>query len=83
MEYPRFKWLVASKIAGAPHPDLFGGLQTVAPFLREQGVGGIVTLFDRPLEPNVESFGFGYLFAETPDFGPPPDLPQILAFMET
>jgi atypical dual specificity phosphatase len=83
IEYPRFKWLVASKIAGAPHPDLFGGLPVIASFLREQGIGGIVTLCERPLEPNVKSLGFEYLFAETPDFRPPSDLPRILAFMET
>ena len=83
IEYPRFKWLVASKIAGAPHPDLFGGLPMVAPFLREQGIGGIVTLCERPLEPNVESLGFAYLFSETPDFRPPSDLPRILAFMDS
>jgi protein-tyrosine phosphatase len=82
IEYPRFKWLVASKIAGAPHPDLFGGLTVVASFLREQGIGGIVTLCERPLEQNVESLGFKYLFAETPDFRPPSDLPRILAFVE-
>ncbi|HEV2913724.1 MAG TPA: dual specificity protein phosphatase family protein [Pyrinomonadaceae bacterium] len=82
IQYPRFKWLVASKIAGAPHPDLFGGLQIVASFLREQGIGGIVTLCERPLEPNAESLGFANLFAETPDFRPPSDFPRILAFME-
>lgn len=82
IEYPRFKWLVPGKIAGAPHPDLFGGLPMLASFLREQGIGGIVTLYERPLELDVESLGFEYLFAETPDFRPPSDLPRILAFME-
>ena len=24
VEYPRFRWLVTDKIAGAPHPDLSG-----------------------------------------------------------
>lgn len=83
IEYPRFKWLVPGKIAGAPHPDLFGGLPMVSSFLREQGIGGIVTLCEQPLEPSVESLGFEYLFAETPDFRPPSGLPRILAFMET
>jgi atypical dual specificity phosphatase len=83
IEYPRFKWLVVSKIAGAPHPDLSGGLPVVASFLREQGIGGIVTLCEQPLKPNAESLGFEYLFAETPDFRPPSDFPRILAFMET
>jgi Polymorphic toxin system, DSP-PTPase phosphatase len=82
MEYPRFKWLVPGKIAGAPHPDLFDGLAAVAPFLRSQGIAAIVTLFDRPLQPNPESLGFRSLFVDTPNFRPPPDLPRILAFME-
>lgn len=81
IEYPRFAWLVDGKIAGGPHPDLFGGLPALAPFLREKGVGGIVTVCDRPLEANVESLGFEYHFAETPDFAPPSNLPGILAFM--
>jgi atypical dual specificity phosphatase len=80
--YPRFKWLVTNKVAGAPHPDLFGGLPVVASFLREQGIGSIVTLCERPLEPNAQSLGFKYLFAETPDFRPPSDFLPILAFME-
>jgi atypical dual specificity phosphatase len=83
IEYPRFKWFVAGQIADAPHPDLSGGLQTLASFLREQGIGGIVTLCERPLEPNVESLGFDSLFVETPDFRPPSDLARILAFIDT
>jgi hypothetical protein len=43
LEYPRFKWLVPGRIAGAPHPDLSGGLVAMAPFLRAQGVGAIIT----------------------------------------
>lgn len=82
IEYPRFNWLVPGKIAGAPHPDLYDGLPAVAAFLRAQGVGGIVTLFDKPLEPNAEELGFHYLFVETPDFSPPPDLARILAFVD-
>ena len=81
--YPRFNWLVPDRIAGAPHPDLHGGLTALAGFLRERGVGGIVTLYDRPLEPDPESLGFHYLFVETADFRPPPDLPRILGFIDT
>jgi hypothetical protein len=43
LEYPPFKWLVPGRIAGAPHPDLSGGLVAMAPFLRAQGVGAIIT----------------------------------------
>ena len=81
-EYPRFNWLEYSKVAGAPHPDLNGGLRAVTPFLRGQGIGGIVTLFDKPLEPNPEELGFQYLFVLTPDYQPPRDLPRIIAFIE-
>lgn len=82
IEYPRFNWLVRGKLAGAPHPDLYQGLPAVAPFLRGQGIGGIVTLFDEPLTPNAEELGFRYLFIQTPDFRPPPDLSGILSFIE-
>ena len=83
IEYPRFNWLEDTKAAGAPHPDLYEGLRAVAPFLRGQGIGGIVTLFDKPLEPNPEELGFQYLFVLTPDFQPPHNLPEIIAFLET
>jgi atypical dual specificity phosphatase len=82
IEYLRFKWLEHGKIAGAPHPDLCDGLRAVAPFLRSQGIGAIVTLFDKAL-PDAEELGFPYLFVETPDFQPPPDLRPILAFIRT
>lgn len=49
LEYPRFKWLVPGRIAGAPHPDLSGGLVAMAPFLRAQGIGAIVTLLGRSM----------------------------------
>jgi atypical dual specificity phosphatase len=80
--YPRFRWLVPDRLAGAPHPDLYDGLTAVAPFLRAQGVGAIVTLYDTPLAPDPASLGFRSLFVETPDFRPPPDLPRILAFID-
>ena len=80
-EYPRFNWLVPGKLAGGPHPDLCGGLPSVAAFLKSEGVGGIVTLFERPLVPNPEELGFQYLFVETANFRPPPDLPRIVAFI--
>ena len=48
----------------------------------EDCIGGIVTLFDKPLEPNPEELGFQYLFVPTPDFRPPPNLPRIVTFIE-
>ena len=82
IEYPRFNWLEAGRVAGAPHPDLNEGLRAVAPFLRSQGIGSIVTLFDKPLEPHPEELGFQYLFVPTPNFRPPPNLSRIVAFIE-
>lgn len=83
VEYARFKWLIPGQLAGAPHPDLSDGLAAVAPFLRAQGVGTIVTLYDKPLAPSPEEFGFRSLFVETPDFRPPPDLDQVIAFISS
>lgn len=80
-DYSRFRWLVPGKLAGAPHPNLSNGLAVVAPFLRTQGVGAIVTLYDQALEPNPEKLGFRALFVETADFRAPPDLDCILSFI--
>lgn len=54
----------------------------MVPFLRAQGVGAIITLFEKPLEPNPVELGFQYLFVETPNFRPPPDLGIVLSFIE-
>jgi len=81
-DYPRFKWLVPGIIAGAPHPDLTRGIAGAAPFLRAQGIGAIVTLMDKPLEPNPEGLGFQYLFVETANYRPPANLQSILAFID-
>jgi atypical dual specificity phosphatase len=81
IEYPRFGWLIPGRVAGAPHPDLYDGLGALAPFLRNQRIGAIVTLYQEPLAPSAETFGFSSLYVETPDFRPPPDLPRILAFV--
>ena len=80
-EYTRFRWLVPGKLAGAPHPNLSDCLAAVAPFLRTQGVGAIITLYDTALVPSPEELGFRSLFVETPDFRPPPDLGRILSFI--
>jgi atypical dual specificity phosphatase len=81
-DYPRFKWLVPGIIAGAPHPDLSRGIAGAAPLLRAQGIGAIVTLMDKPLEPNPEGLGFQYLFVETANYRPPANLQPILAFID-
>ena len=71
-DYERFNWLVPGKLVGAPHPDLSDGLANVAPFLKANGIGGIVTLYEEPLVPDPEDYGFHYLLVETPNFRPPP-----------
>ena len=62
-------------------PDLNDGLAAVAPFLHAQGIGAIVTLYDKPLSPEPGSLKFQYLFVATPDFRPPPNLTHILSFI--
>jgi atypical dual specificity phosphatase len=81
IEYLRFNWLVPGKLAGGPHPELSGGLAAVAPFLRTQGVGAIVTLYETPLDPPPEQFGFRSLFVQTPNFEPPADFGAVLHFI--
>jgi atypical dual specificity phosphatase len=61
---------------------LYDGLAAVAPFLRSQGIGAIVTLSDKSLEPDPAALGFQYLFVETPNYRPPPNLRSILAFID-
>jgi atypical dual specificity phosphatase len=76
--YNRFRWLVPGKIAGAPHPDLDGGLARIAPLLREVGVGTIVTVDEKPITPDPAELGFGYLFVETANYRPPGDLAHLI-----
>lgn len=80
-DYARFRWLVPGKLAGAPHPNLSGGLVAVMSFLCAQGIGAVLTLYGQALEPSPEAFGFRTLFVETPDFRPPPDFNRILGFI--
>jgi Polymorphic toxin system, DSP-PTPase phosphatase len=70
------------KNRGSSASDLCNELSAVAPFLRSQVVAAIVTLFDRPLQPNPEDLGFRSLFVETPNYRPPPDLLRVIVFME-
>jgi atypical dual specificity phosphatase len=81
-DYNRFRWLVPGVIAGAPHPDLDGGLPRVADFLREAGVRTIVTVAERPITPDPAELGFGYLFVETPNYRPPNDLARLVAAID-
>lgn len=80
--YPRFAWLVPGVVCSAPHPDLFGGLAALAPALRAEGVGAILTLGDEPLEPDPGELGFAYRFVATPNYRPPPDLAEIVTWLD-
>ena len=82
MPYPRFRWVLANKLAGAPHPAKVGGLARVVDFLREQGIGAIVNVHDKRLRPNPSRLGFRTLWVSTPYFRPPPDLPRIIEFID-
>ena len=81
-EYDRFNWLVPGKVAGAPNPELFGGIVVQAPFLREQSVGAIVSVTQEPLVPSPADHGFAYHFEQTENFRPPPNLEAVLDFMD-
>src|SRR5262245_7396464 len=81
-EYARFRWLLPGRLAGAPHPDLSGGLGEQATFLRSQGIATIVTLQEQPLAPDPAAFGFRALHVATPDYRPPPDLGAVVAAID-
>ena len=82
--YNRFRWLIEGRVAGAPHPEIGndGGLLAVADFLREQGVGAIITLQEAPLMPDPTTLGFRYLFHQTDDLHAPSDLVGVVRFMD-
>lgn len=65
-----------------PKADKGSRNRSKAPFLRAHGIGAIITLFEKPLEPDPAELGFQYFFVETPNFRPPPDLGIVLVFME-
>lgn len=80
--WDRFRWLIPGQLAGSPHPDLFGGLHALKPFIRNNGVRAIVTLGTEPLDPTPESVGLRGYFSHTENYRPPPDLPEILDFID-
>ena len=59
--YDRFRWLSKGQLAGAPHPDLFGGMKSLSGLLRAEGVGAIVTLCEEPLTEDPADHGFLHL----------------------
>ena len=80
--YNRFRWLVPGKLAGAPHPDLDGGLLNVADFLRGEGIRTIVTVDEQPITPDPAELGFRYRFVRTPNYRPPKDLASLVSAID-
>src|SRR5262249_25268862 len=82
VEYPRFRWLEPGRIAGAPHPDLTGGLGALAPFLERNGAAAIVSVCGKPPAADPASPGCRYPFVEPADLRPRADLASVLDFID-
>ena len=80
--YDRFRWLSKGNLAGAPHPDLFGGIKSLSALLRSQGIGAIVTLCEEPLTDDPADFAFDHLNAPTPNLRSPRNLQEIITFID-
>lgn len=85
-----FSWIVPGVLAGLAHPGGSSydaamdqaGLRQVLGFLREQGIGAIVSLTEYPLDSTtVEACGFEYLQRPIPDMEPP-SIDDIETFVE-
>ncbi len=70
---PGFSWVIDGELAGMAHPEgSWTPLAEVLEALSAIGIGGIVSLSERPLEAKtVSEGGFVYLHAPIPDFGVP------------
>ena len=88
-----FSWLVPGVLAGLAHPggpsydaDMDqAGLREALGFLREQGIGAIVSLTEYPLDSTtVEACGFEYLQRPVPDMEPPAidDIETVVEFVD-
>ena len=73
-----FSWLIENEIAGMGRPlDLRKDLE----FLQDQGIGGIVSLTETPLQQSlINEFGFEYRHLPVPDFTAPDHI-QIEQFI--
>jgi atypical dual specificity phosphatase len=69
-------------LAGMERPGSSAPLVKDLEFLKEQGIGAIVSLTLEPLEPAlVDEFGLRYLHLPIPDFAPP-TMAQVRRFNE-
>ncbi|MBI3831991.1 MAG: dual specificity protein phosphatase family protein [Planctomycetes bacterium] len=77
-----FGYVIEGELAGMERPGSHAPLDDDLDFLRNQGIGAIVSLTEHPLDQMaLEPFGFRYLHLPVEDFTAP-TLPQIRAFIE-
>jgi atypical dual specificity phosphatase len=80
---PPFAWLIPRVLCGGPHPLASGGLRGLAPTLRAEGIGAILSVYELPLdEDEIGAYGLRYLWQRTSDWAPPPDLAAACAFID-
>ena len=76
-----FCFVIGRELAGMAHPGSSRFLRENLEFLKDEGIGAIVSLTLSPLEPAlVEQSGFRYLHIPVEDFTPP-TLDQVEAFI--
>ena len=67
-----FSFVIEGELAGMACPGRFADLWEDLTYLRQQGVGSIVSLTEYPLDQRaLDSFGFQYLHLPIPDYHPP------------
>jgi atypical dual specificity phosphatase len=80
---PPFGWLLPGILAGGPHPHRAGGVAALLPALRTAGIGGILSVFEAPLDTaEMHRLGLSYHFQVTPNFSSPPDLAAACTFID-
>lgn len=76
-----FSFVIDGELAGMACPGRFADLRDDLIYLRQQGVGSIVSLTEYPLDLRpLESFGFTYLHLPIPDYHPP-TVDQVWTFL--
>ena len=80
-----FSFVIEKFLAGMERPGSHAPLQEDLEFLKVQGISGIVSLTESPLEHTlIEAFGFRYLHLPVADFTPPTleQVRRFIAFLE-
>ena len=57
MSISEFHWIQQGLLAGSGLPGLFNPIEEDIAFLKEQGIGLVVTLTEKPLTQNIGAFG--------------------------